>query len=140
MGTKFYHRYYLPIEKGFICEGESMTQQNLAEMYDVEKMLEKYSETGYINPNVLQDKTPLFGDVSGVNDYFEAVRLIEEAEKAFMDINPKTRMIFENDPVKMVEFLRDERNDEKAYELGLKNPPEGWKKKEPEKVVTKEVT
>lgn len=55
-------------------------------------------------------------------DYHTAMLQIAEARSAFMELPASMRLRFENDPGKLLEFLRDERNREEAESLGLINP------------------
>ena len=46
-----------------------------------------------------------------------------DAQNAFDQLPSEVRNKFHNDPAKLIGFLKDEKNNEEAYALGLKNKP-----------------
>lgn len=62
---------------------------------------------------------PFYGDVSEFSDLGDAFMKIQEANELFMSYPAQLRERFDNDPVKLVEFLSDPSNLKEAVELGL---------------------
>lgn len=62
---------------------------------------------------------PFYGDVSEFGGLAEAFQKIQDANALFMSYPADVRERFENDPVKMVEFLEDPNNLEEAVKMGL---------------------
>lgn len=65
---------------------------------------------------------PFYGDVSELGGLQEALIKVREADELFMSYPAELRERFENDPVKMVDFLSDPGNLDEAVKLGLAQP------------------
>lgn len=64
-----------------------------------------------------------YGDFTGVEDYHTNLERIRKADESFMTLPAKIRKEFDNDPGKLLAFLSDESNREKAIELGILEKP-----------------
>lgn len=105
------------VECESVPQGETLTQQQYADDCDVNRIMERYMKTGLMPQTV----APLLeGDFSNLPSYQEALHTIMDAEKMFMQIPAKTRLHFDNDPQKLMDYLKDEKNNEEAIKLGLK--------------------
>lgn len=83
----------------------------------------KRIEKGGAMPEV--NGQPFYGDVSEFNGLADSIEKIQTANKLFMSYPADLRSRFDNDPVKMVEFLENPNNLKEAVELGLAiRPPE----------------
>lgn len=102
---------------------EGRTQQQFKEETDINTIVERFGLTGHLPEN---PRMPLSGDFTEtVNDYKSAMNMVRQAEEAFMEFPAQLRAEFNNDPQKMMDFLGNEKNREKALELGLlAKPPE----------------
>lgn len=100
-------------------DSPSLTSQSFADEVNINKIMARV-EKGQI---VLgSDGMPFYGDVSELGGLQEALIKVQEAEELFMQFPAETREVFENDPLKMVQFLEDPSNKEKAIQLGLVKP------------------
>lgn len=95
---------------------EDMTQQHKKEECDIHKMYER-AVRGIPPPN---KGRPMFGDFSKISDMREAQEFFLKAEEQFMQIPAEIRLKFGNDPLRLIEFLDDEKNNELAERMGLR--------------------
>lgn len=96
-------------------EQPSMTQQAFAEDCDVNIILDRYMKTGELP----KPRQGVYADVSEVPDLSEAIQIVQQAQTAFDSLPAKIRYEFHNDPTKLLNFIADPKNKEKAIELGL---------------------
>lgn len=100
--------------------GKSMTKQSFADECDINKIVARFEKSDMITH--LNEGEPFYGDVSEYGDLKEAIDKVNSANELFMAMDPKVRSKFDNDPVKMVEFLSDESNKAEAIALGMVIP------------------
>lgn len=109
-------------ETGLVCDPEEgMTQQQFAEEADINTIVRRFGLTGQLPDNV---KVPQYGDFTGIGDYKDAMNAVRAADESFMALPAAVRAEFMNDPQRLLEFVSDEKNREKAKELGLLKDPE----------------
>lgn len=129
------------IKVPFICEGESLTQQHFAEECDIRNIIKKHDRTGLISH--VQRGTAQYGDYSEVNEYREALDLINHADESFAGLPSEIRKMFSNNAGEFFEFATDPANADKMVELGLAPSPapvEAKPEKAPEKPVDPDVS
>ena len=102
-------------------KGESLTQQHFAHEADVRNIIKQYDKTGLI-ANV-QKGVAQYGDYSEVNEYREALDLVNEANGMFAELPAELREMFQNNAGTFLEFATNPQNNEKMIELGLKEAP-----------------
>lgn len=102
-------------------EGESLTQQHFAKDADVRNIIKQYDKTGLI-ANVARG-VARYGDYSEVNEYREALDMVNAANNNFMQLPAEIREMFGNDAGTFFEFATDPANEEKMVKLGLKEAP-----------------
>lgn len=110
---------YKRVQKQFTTAGQ--TKQEFKDECSITAMIQKYQQKNImpaVNPNI-----PQYGDFSEVPTLHEAVNQIAKARSAFMELPSLTRRRFGNNPSDLVEFLRDPKNAQEAFELGLANEP-----------------
>ncbi|WNK12914.1 MAG: internal scaffolding protein [Microvirus sp.] len=93
---------------------ETKTQQQFAEQADINYIVGKYKVTGEM-PEFRQGT---YMDVTDI-DYHTAMNTVISAQEKFMALPVKIRNEFENSPLKLIQFLQDRNNLEKAVALGL---------------------
>lgn len=97
---------------------ESRVASEFAAECDVNVILKKYASTGVISS--VNRRPPMFGDFSHMpSDFLEATLVVHRARDSFFGLSSAIRKRFDNDPVKFVQFISDERNREEAISLGL---------------------
>jgi len=101
---------------------ESMTQQQFATEVDINEIVRRFGLTGQLPENY---REPLVGDFDGIVDYHTALNAVIAAEENFMLVPATVREEFGNDPQKLLQFVSNKDNRDKAIELGLiARPPE----------------
>lgn len=101
--------------------GESLTQQHFAKEADVRNIIKQYDRTGLI-ANVARG-VARYGDYSEINEYREALDMVNSANDNFNQLPAELREMFGNDAGTFFEFVTDPKNEEKMIELGLKEAP-----------------
>lgn len=97
-----------------------ITVQADANSVDINKMIERIEKGGMLP--ALKSGQPFYGDVSSFDGLADSLMKVQEAEHLFMTMSAKIRERFDNDPVKMIEFLSNEENRSEAEELGMVLP------------------
>lgn len=115
--TKFAPRLSVGIE----FNEPSMTEQHFKDECDINNIVSRYQETGVLPQG---NREPLFGDFAEYpQDLMSSHQYFDKAGEAFMQLPATLRKEFDNDPVKLLAFLQDEGNRDRAVELGLINAP-----------------
>lgn len=99
-------------------KGESLTQQHFAHEADVRNIIKQYDKTGLI-ANV-QKGVARYGDYSEVNEYREALDLVNEANATFAELPAELREMFQNNAGTFLEFATNPENENQMIKLGLK--------------------
>ena len=117
MAQKFHTRYSHPVSSGITFVEPSLTEQSFGYETDINNIVKKAVQSS-LPPNT--DK-PIFGSKFDPTSYNEALNLVTEAKQQFDVLPSNVRNRFENNPVKLLEFLQDESNYDEAVKLGLVN-------------------
>ena len=97
----------------------SLTQQQFKDETDINKIMKRFEAQG-ITYNGLPQQDGVFADLTVIpQDYQESLQKLLQAEEAFMALDPEIRSNFGNNPQKLVEFVSDSKNKDKAVALGL---------------------
>ena len=104
---------------GLVCEEPTRAQQHHKDECDINVILERFGKTGQLPVNAISGT---YGDFSGVYDYHTALNTLIAAESEFDSLPANIRKQFGNEPAKLIEFLNDDNNRDKAIELGLVKP------------------
>lgn len=107
-------------DNGLKCEDPSLAQQQFKDDTDLNKLFQKYLETGEM-PQVQNGLT--YGNFEGIFDFQTAMNAVRTAQGLFNELPARIKNRFDNDPQKMLEFLHDPENREEAEFLGLVNKP-----------------
>jgi phage internal scaffolding protein len=94
-----------------------LTVQSFAAECDINNIISRAcagADITHVSARVAQ-----YGDFSSVPSYREALDLVSRAEGLFMELDPKIRERFANDPARMIDFLQDPANRPEAVRLGL---------------------
>lgn len=100
-----------------VTVGETMTQQQYKDDCDVNLIMERFMKTGEITHLAKQEL--IEGDFSSLPSYREALDTVNRARDMFGELPAKVRLQFENDPQKLLEFMKDDNNYDEALKLGL---------------------
>lgn len=104
-------------ETGLMCKDKSLAQQHLASETDINKIIARYEKTGMVTH--LTEAIGEYGDFSDVQDLQSALQTVRNAEGLFNALSADVRERFDNDPVKLLAFVKDAKNRAEAKELGL---------------------
>lgn len=96
--------------------GFSLTIQEHAIDCDINELMRRFKVTGQFPSSV---RIPEFGDYTEVTDYRSALHVIMDAQDQFMNLDPKVRARFENDPQQFLLFAADPSNIDAMREMGL---------------------
>lgn len=105
----------------FETTGDSLTQQHMKKETDIREIIKKHDRTGIINH--VNRGIAQYGDYSEVNEYREALDLVNNAMGSFMELPSDIRKLFDNDPGEFFEFATNPDNADKMVELGLAPSP-----------------
>lgn len=110
-------------EVELVCDPEeSVTQQQFKDECDINEIVRRFGLTGEMPDDF---RAPVSGDFTGVSDFQSAMQAVRAAQEAFNSLPAEVRAEFSNDPQRMMDFLSNEKNRERALELGLvQKPPE----------------
>jgi len=107
-----------PHDPGITFHEPSLTQQHFADECDINTVLSRYVETGF-----LPEKTGSFyADFSSGIDFRESVDFVRQAHEDFLSLPAKTRAHFNNDPGALIDFVNDPSNHSRFEEVGLMPP------------------
>jgi len=114
-------RFVRPKVSVLVFKGKGRTQQQFKKDADINNIMKKYRKTGLLmDPNVVPTRKPMFGDFVGF-DFVSMFNKIKDINAAFDRLPAKTREFFDNNPSALLDFMADDKNNEKAVELGLKD-------------------
>lgn len=99
-------------------EGESLTQQHHMEDADLNVLVRRFGVETAAVPPMAQDAR-YYGDVSDVPDLRAVMEIAREAKDRFMQLDPRLRARFHNDPRLLHEFVTDPENGPECVRLGL---------------------
>jgi len=99
---------------------KTLTQQQFKDEQNINNIMKKYGAAAFSSQaQYLQQG---FADFSKPVDFLQAKTLIVQAENHFNELPAELRKEFDNDPVKLVNFVSDKKNRDKAIEFGLIDP------------------
>lgn len=121
--AKFNTLFSHSVSKGLSFTQPSLTEQCFGYETDINNIVKRGVQTS-LPPNT---QRPIFGSEFNPDSYSEALNIVSDAKSKFEQLPSHVRREFNDDPKKLIEFVSDESNYEKALKLGLVN-------KRPEKV------
>jgi len=96
---------------------EILVKQSFKDEVDINNILDKYSRTG-----VLPETRSAIGqylDLTNLPDYQTALNTVIQADEMFDELPAQVRDRFKNDPINLIEFMKNDENYEEAVALGL---------------------
>lgn len=116
--VKIYSEYDTPPDPGLDCSVEpSMTQQSFKDECDINQIMDKYQQTGFID-EFYDRQNPQYADVSGTLDYHTAQNLLSAAQEAYDALDPSIRARFRS-PLDFLRFVDDPANGQDLIAMGL---------------------
>lgn len=95
------------------------TKQEFKQECDINVIMSQYMKTG-LAPGAAS--VGEYGDYAEAPDYFEAQNVVKAAEEQFSRLPSAVRDEFRNDAAAFLAFVHDEKNADRAVELGLLTP------------------
>lgn len=106
-------------ETGLACHDKTRTQQQFKEETDINTIVDRFGITGEMPKDV---RVPVEQDYWELSDYQAALNQVNAGREAFMELPAKIRAEFDNDPGKLIAFISDDTNREKAKKMGILVP------------------
>lgn len=116
--NEFRHRSSPRLRVPFETVGPSMTKQSFASELDVNRIVARGIQSGFVRQHV----GSRYLDLPDATDYHTAMNQVLEAQAAFNALPSALRNRFGNDPAELLVFLSDTGNRAEAIELGLIEP------------------
>lgn len=95
---------------------QSETQEAFKEEVDINRVVALYQRTG--NDQLLSVAPRPFGDDPRPTDYHTVMNRVAEFTQDFEMLDSKTRKEFDNDPLKMLDWVSDPENKQEAIKKG----------------------
>lgn len=109
--TKYRERSRDPLAVQF---DHSKDRTHQGQMQPLGQRIEQLMRSG--GPLPPQTREAFYGDLTGAPDLEQALERVSAAQAMFLSINPEVREYFDNDPVKLLEYL-DQVDDLEAAEV-----------------------
>lgn len=103
-------------------KAESLTQQQFKKESDINEIMNRVKKGLPIDPMLVKQNGTYMNTIN-VPNLMEAHNILEDAKDSFYSIPSDVREKFNNDPVEFLKFIGDNKNKEKAIELGLIEKP-----------------
>lgn len=98
----------------------SKTQQHFKDEADIDKIMERFDKTGELT---VRRGTAQYADFSEFpQDLLASQNALIEANQKFLELPSSLRTRFDNDPLRLLEFVMDNANYDEAVKLGLVKP------------------
>lgn len=91
----FYTRFTIPPDLPSQVGSYSLTSQEFAQDSNINNIIEKFFQTGYMPP---PNSKAIYGDFSGDFDYTEYRNILNVADELFGNLPSKARDEYQNDP------------------------------------------
>lgn len=96
-------------------------KQSFKEECDINNIMRRFSVTGVLDH--VNQRQPMWGEVPDL-DFAGAMAIVVDARERFEQLPALVRDRFNNDPAKLLEFIRDPANRDEGVKLGLFRPKE----------------
>lgn len=93
-----------------------LTKQAHKDECDIDKIVNKYERTGVVTH--LSRSRAEYGFATSL-DLSEAIQILDKATEMFEELPSQLRAEFNNDPGKLLDFIQNPENEERAIEIGL---------------------
>lgn len=109
----------------------SRTQEHFKDECDVNNIMKKYRNSGQVTH--LARTSGVYADLTSIKDYHSAMNQVVQAQEAFATLPASVRERFANDPARLLDFIKDEKNYDEGVKYGLfeKRPDTPPKNPEP---------
>lgn len=114
---KFFTKYNRPPRVSSPVGVKTLTDSQYLPDCDINKVMKRAlaGDTSLVNTS-----KPVFADVDDYGDFLTNMNKVIEGRRHFEALPSEIRQKFGHDPVNLISFLADSKNDEEAIKLGLK--------------------
>jgi len=102
----------------------SKTQKHFAKAMNINVIMAKYDKTGTIDPTLIRNGVPCYGDFTKLKDLQTALEVVNTASEAWERLPGETKIKFKQDPLELISFVDDPKNKDEAIKLGLIPKPD----------------
>lgn len=106
-------------DKPVVVCGPGRTKQSFKDKVNINKIVKKHRKNAMFGR---VSQVPFYGDVSGYTGLQDAMNKVDNARKLFANMSAEIRKKFDNDPIKMIDFLNDGKNYDEAVKLKMVVP------------------
>lgn len=106
------------VKVGMHFNKPTICEQRLGHDLDMNAIVNRYNQ-GVYSPTPIVASQPKFASVFKPNMYEDSLAYVREVQNEFNALPSDIRRKFDNDPNKMLNFVKDDKNIEEAYKLGL---------------------
>lgn len=100
--------------------GKTKCMKSFAKAADINNIMKKYKQTGLlVDPSILKDRQPYYGDFSSGTDFLDVVNKITIVKNIFNRLSSDLRNRFQNDPANFIDFVNDPKNLDECIKLKL---------------------
>lgn len=119
-------RVLAPMGKG------SRTQQSFRDEANINKIVAKYNVRRFMQPRPEMETVGeiITNDFYNMPDFHTMQTIIARANENFMRLPAKIRSRFDNDPQKLLDFVKDPKNEKEGIALGIYPEPQKQPQKE----------
>jgi len=110
-----YNKYNRPKGKATTFTGPTRTEQTHKKDCDINEIIRRSKKTGFIPTYPVN----WGGDFTNLPDFHEMQEKLAKAKEAFEMLPANTRLMFDNNPGKLVDFATNPDNRQKCEELGI---------------------
>lgn len=107
--------------KGIEFTEPTMAQQSFKDECDVNNIIDRYTRTGVVPDYLTQTAEGVYGDFSDVGDFTDMQNKLIQAQASFDALPSEVRRRFDDDPAKLIAFVRNKDNYDEAVKLGIVN-------------------
>lgn len=118
---KIFSKFDVPVVSGLTCVDDK-AQQHFKDECDINNIIDRYRINGTFQPSDLSASSPVYADVSNVQDFLSAQNFVIQAQEQFMSLDSKIRRRFNDDPAQFMAFCEDSSNYDEAVSLGIVVP------------------
>lgn len=98
----------------------SLVEQSHQDRVNINSIMNRARKTGMVP---VYNKQATYGDFTNVEDFQTSMNRVIQAQNDFMALPASIRKEFGNDPARLVDFMSDENNFDRAVEIGLLEKP-----------------
>lgn len=97
----------------------SQTQAHFAKDLNINSIMKKYDKTGTIDPSLIKNGRPFYGDFTKMGDLQTAMAVVNKATAAWENLPVEVKIKFNQNPLELLTFVNKPENLVESVNLGL---------------------